>query len=239
MAKRAAIVQSSYIPWKGYFEIINDVDIFVFYDTVQYSKRSWINRNRIKSPLGTRWISVPVRASTKFAINETLVSGDAWKEQHFSALRQSYSKCDYWDVVEDLFAPARKTNINTISELNQLLVGEICQYLGISTQLLCSSSIPQVGSKSERLISIMEHIGADSYLSGPAAKSYIGREFHDAGIELCWKNYEGYPEYPQPHGEFDHHVSIVDLIASQGPKSNEFVFGWRENSNIASFTVER
>ena len=111
--------------------------------------------------------------------------------------------------------------------------------MGIKTELICSSEIPQRGSKSERLLSIIDYLGADSYLSGPSAKSYIGNEFKESGIELCWKNYDGYPEYPQPHGEFDHYVSIIDLISAVGPEALHYISGWRQNSNMNSFTVEQ
>ena len=231
-------MQSSYLPWKGLFDIINDVDIFVFYDTVQYSKRGWTNRNRIKSPLGSRWITVPVSGSTKNSIQDTNISGNDWSESHYSAIRQSYYKSNYWDDVEEIISTIRKNEFNTISELNQHMIRKICTYLGIETKIICSSQIPQTGSKTERLISIINQIGAESYLSGPAAKSYINNEFRDAGIELCWKSYLGYPEYQQQHGEFDHHVSVIDLISCKGPESAEFIFGWRENSNMESFTID-
>ncbi len=238
MANRVAIVQSSFLPWKGFFEIIHDVDTFVFYDTVQFSKRSWINRNRIKSPLGTRWLTVPVNASTKNTILETMVSDANWHNRIFSTLRQSYYKQEYWWTIEDLFSQIEKENFTSISEINQFFIKEICRLIGIETKLICSSTIPQQGSKSDRLISILRHLGADSYLSGPSAKSYIGREFHELGIELCWKNYDGYPEYIQPHGEFDHFVSIVDILSSMGPNTGDYVYGWRENSNMKSYTIE-
>ncbi len=228
MGKSAAIVQSAYIPWKGFFELIHDVDVFVFFDSVQYQKRRYVNRNRIKSPLGTRWITVPVHASTKFTIYETEIAEGNWIETHLTSLLQSYKSSPFWSIVNKFIESMRELEPRTISELNQHIIREICEWMGITTELICSSDIPQHGQKSELLISILKHLGADNYISGPAAKSYITDEFEQAGIELRWKNYDGYPEYEQPHGPFEHEVSVLDLIASRGLESQEYIWGWRD-----------
>ncbi len=231
MEKTAAIIQTAYLPWKGFFEFVQDVDVFVFYDNVQYSKRGWINRNRIKSPLGTRWITVPVRGSTKFTIQETEISGNEWIESHCSALKQSYKSSPHWGLVEELIRGLRTCEAKTISQLNQHMIREICNFLKIDTELICSSEIPQHGRKSERLISILNHLGATRYISGPAAKVYIGNEFKEAGIELKWKDYSGYPEYGQLHGQFDHEVSVLDLIAMTGNDASKYIWGWRDSTS--------
>ena len=228
MSKKVAIVQSAYIPWKGLFDMINMVDTFVSFDSVQFTKRSWINRNRIKSPFGDRWLTVPVYGSTTRLINEIEIKGNDWGKSHFDSLKQSYGRSLYWDDVESTIMPVYKKNLKYISEVNKVLIKSISNYLDIKTNFLNSSDINQKGIKSERLISIIDEIGASSYLSGPAAKSYIGNEFEEAGIELEWMDYSGYPEYEQPHGKFRHDVTVLDLIANKGKESSEYIWGWRK-----------
>jgi len=227
MPGKVAIVQSAYIPWKGLFDMINMVDTFIFFDSVQFTKRSWINRNRIKSPFGDRWITVPVHGSTTKKIDEVEIKNQEWEKSHFDSLKQSYIKSPYWKDVESIIEPIYGENLRYISEVNQTFIKSISSYLGIKTDFLNSSDIDQKGKKSERLISIMENIGADSYLSGPAAKNYIGDEFTQAGIDLQWMDYSGYPVYSQPHGDFRHDVTVLDLIASCGHDTPSHIWGWR------------
>ena len=224
MGQKVAIVQSAYIPWKGLFDMINRVDTFVFLDSVQFTKRSWINRNRIKSPLGTRWLTVPVNGSTSMQINQVKISDKHWHKSHLASLRQSYSKSPFWDEVETILSEAFREEVTLISELNQILIKSISEFLGIETTFIDSSEIPHEGNKSERLISILQYLDADSYLSGPAAKSYIGNEFNEEGINLEWMEYSNYPEYEQPHGDFRHDVTILDLIASCGNSSPSLIW---------------
>ena len=195
MGCTVGIVQSAYLPWKGYFDIIRRCDKFVFFDTVQFSKRSWVTRNRIKSPLGTRWISVPVSGSTSQPIKNVRISDDEWIKTHMSALRQSYSKTPHFSLVEEMVLSSEKQCNRLISDFNQSFISRVCRYLEIPTELICSSKVSSTGKKTDLLISICKDLGASKYISGPAAKNYIGNEFEKAGIELEWMDYSGYPEY--------------------------------------------
>lgn len=222
MGLAVGIVQSAYLPWKGYFDIIRRSDKFVFFDSVQFSKRSWVTRNRIKSPLGTKWISVPVNGSTKKSIDEIRISNEDWLQAHVASMRQSYSTTDYFSSVEKYILEAAVDCDGTISSYNQKFISLMCEFMGIETELINSRDVESNGKKTELLISICKSLGATKYISGPAAKSYIADEFKETGIDLEWMDYSKYPKYDQLHGDFDHFVSIVDLISVKGREAKEF-----------------
>lgn len=228
---RVAVLQSSYVPWKGYFDIIHEVDRFVFYDDVQYSKNGWRNRNRIKTPAGPQWLTVPVGPRESRLICEVDLPADpSWAERHWRLLQQHYGEAPYFSryapELEDVYAVALEEG--TLSALNQELTRTICGFLGITTGLADSRDYPLEGRKQDRLLDLLQQLGATSYLSGPAARAYLEPErFEEAGIELLWKDYAGYPEYPQLHPPFVHEVSILDLLFHTGPEAPRYIWGWR------------
>jgi hypothetical protein len=222
-----AILQSNYIPWKGYFDLIAAVDDFVVYDCVQYTKNDWRNRNRIKAPGGgTRWITVPVRRhSLGQRIDETAVADTEILRRHWSTITQTYAKAPAYqqmrEHVEPLFdrpAPER------LSELNVDLIRAFCALLGITTTIRHCDEFTLGEDRTGRLVEICRQVGADCYLSGPSARDYLDEErFSASGIAVEWMSYAGYPEYPQPHPPFDHHVSIVDLVLCTGDDAPEYL----------------
>jgi hypothetical protein len=215
MGKRVAILQSNYIPWKGYFHMIKLVDEFVLYDDVQYTRRDWRNRNKIKTPDGLKWLTVPVRdryASLK--ICEVEVAVHDWAEKHWNAIETHYKKAPYF---EDIAPHLRKMYEEAaakkyLSEINYIFLSGIGKLLNISTCLTWSMDCRAQGQKTDRLIDILRKTEARIYLSGPAGRNYIEEDkFRDAGIALEWMKYE-YPEYPQLYPPFEHGVSVVDLL---------------------------
>ena len=228
---KAAIIQSSYIPWKGYFDIIHDVDKFVFLEDVQYTKHDWRSRNRVKTPGGARWLSVPVTGGISQRICEAKIDySQKWPEKHMRTIHHSYASCDYYrSYCGDIFRVLNKKH-ETISDMNIMLVKTISSLLGIETEILNSRDLGSPGVKDDKLIGICERIGADCYLSGPAAKEYIvPAKFEGAGIALEYKNYGGYPAYKQPWGPFDPFVSVIDLIFCCGEKAPYYIWGWRRD----------
>ena len=231
--KKVAVIQSNYIPWKGYFDIIHDVDQFVFYDDVQYTKNDWRNRNKIKSRQGLHWLTIPVGARNERLICEVEMKDLNWPKKHWETIKQSYSKAPYFNAYKDFFEffylGSNRTNL---SELNQYLVKTIStEFLGIETDFIDSREFQPEGQKLDRLIDLLVKAGANLYISGPTAKSYIQEDaFRNAGIELVFKDYSGYPEYPQQFPPFEHSVSILDLIFNCGPQSPKYIWGWRKNS---------
>ncbi|MFZ1831116.1 MAG: WbqC family protein [Candidatus Competibacteraceae bacterium] len=229
--RRVAILQSNYIPWKGYFDIIHDVDLFIFYDDVQYTKRDWRNRNKIKTPRGSEWLTVPANGGREDLICEVQLSDSKWQASHWKTIKQFYNKSPFFLYYQKLLEDVYLSNVWThLSDLNQHLIKIIAhESLGIKTEFVDSRIYAASAVKQERIIELLVKCGATFYLSGPAAKSYIDEAFFSqAGIELAWKDYSGYPEYPQCFPPFEHGVSILDLLFNVGPDAPWYIWGWRE-----------
>jgi hypothetical protein len=218
--KRVAIVQSCYIPWKGYFDLINLVDEFVLYDDRQYTRRDWRNRNRIKTPQGTEWLTIPVQVKGKYLqrIDETRVDGHAWREQHWRSLRQNYAATPHFDDLGPRFARLYDSLAEPgLSMINRAFIEEVCEILGIDTTLSWSTDYEPTGNRSERLLSLCLQTGASTYLSGPSARDYLEEGlFAEHGIDVEYMDYSGYREYEQPYPPFDHAVTILDLLFCTG-----------------------
>ena len=226
-SKKVAIVQSNYIPWKGYFDLIQKVDEFILLDSVQYTRRDWRNRNRIKRREGVIWLTIPVKVTGKYfqSIRETEVSDPSWAEQHWVKLKLAYGKAPYFPTysarLEALYDKA--STFQLLSEVNFLFLTELCKILEISTKITIDSHYQSSGAKTERLVSLCQGAGATEYLSGPAAQDYLlPNLFNDVGIQLSWMDYAGYPEYSQLYPPFDHSVSILDLLFQTGPEAKRY-----------------
>jgi hypothetical protein len=225
--KTIAIVQSCYIPWKGYFDLINLVDEFILYDDRQFTRRDWRNRNRIKTPQGSQWLTIPVEVKGRYhqRIDETHVSDPRWADHHWRSLVQNYSGAPHFDAyrdrVENLYRAADEQRLSLI---NRRFLEEVCDLLGITTTLAWSTDYRVEGAKTERLVALCRAAGATHYVSGPRAREYMEEErFAEAGIELSYVSYEGYPEYDQLHPPFDHFVTILDLLFHVGPNAPRYM----------------
>jgi hypothetical protein len=219
MPKKIAVLQSNYIPWKGYFDIINSVDEFIFYDEVQYTKNDWRNRNKIKTQNGIQWLTIPVRQeSLHQKISEVKVSMNNWPEKHWRTFVTNYSKANAFKTYRDRFEKFY-TTIQTefLSEINQQAIGFINGLLNIKTVIKNSTTYRLSEGRNERLLDLILQAGGTEYISGPAAKSYIDENlFNEAGVKITWMDYSGYKEYHQLFPPFEHGVSIVDLILNEG-----------------------
>jgi hypothetical protein len=220
-------VQSSYIPWKGYFDLIRHADEFILFDDVQFTKRDWRSRNRIKTAQGLQWLTIPVHVKDRFlqTIKDTQVSDPGWNERHWRTLQTHYGRAPFFTyyrtAFEELFLGCQSTSL---SEINQRLTAGICTLLGITTKLSRSMDYVIAGAKTERLVGICEQAGAAEYISGPTARSYIDPAvFAEAGITLSFFDYSGYPEYPQLYPPFEHQVSVVDLLLHTGPNAIRYL----------------
>ena len=217
------IIQPNFIPWRGYFDFINDVDIFVILDDVQYTKQDWRNRNRIRTQSGkSDWLTVPINSvSLKQLIRDVQLNDRTnWRESHLSKLRQTYGKTPYFSEIFPLIEAEYGKDTNSLLDLDIDLIKTIMAFLGITTKLCRASDIPSSGVRDEKLIDIVSHLGGTRYLSGPAAKSYIQPSmWQDNGIELAFKTYPDYPAYEQITEPYDPFVSIIDLMFMKGPDS--------------------
>lgn len=218
--KRVAIVQSNYIPWKGYFDMIAAVDEFILYDDMQYTRRDWRNRNQIKTPQGLQWLTVPVKVKGKYhqKIRETEIDGDDWRQDHWKALAQNYRRATHFEAVAGWLEPLYLERRNDLlSALNRSFIEAVCRYLEIPTRITNSWDYRLDDGKSERLASLCQQAGGNVYVSGPAAKDYLEPAVFDAlGIDVNWFDYAGYTEYPQLWGDFVHGVSVLDLLFNCG-----------------------
>ncbi len=230
--KKIAILQSNYIPWKGYFDIINSVDEFVFYDTEQYTKRDWRNRNKIKTPNGSIWLTIPVNVKGKYyqSIDETTVTDNTWRRKHWNSIVSNYSKAKYFKQYKELFYNLYlSSDEKLLSQINFKFIKVINEILGIKTKLNWSKSFNPQGEKSIKLLDICKKTGANEYLSGPSAKSYLDSSiFTQNGIKVSWMDYSNYKEYNQLYPPFDHAVSVIDLIFNEGPSSYKFLTSFQK-----------
>ena len=224
--KKVAILQSNYIPWKGYFDIIGSVDEFVLYDDMQYTKNDWRNRNKIKTQNGLQWLTIPLKQeSLAQKINETVITQPNWHIQHWKTLAQNYAKAPhfktYKEQFESLYMNATQTHI---SEINRYFIDAINPILGIKTVIRDSREFVLADGKSERLLALCQELGASTYLSGPAASDYLDASiFKEAGIQVEWMDYGGYNEYHQLFPPFEHGVSVLDLIFNEGENAQNFM----------------
>ena len=227
MSKIIAVLQPNYIPWKGYFDIIQYVDEFVFLDDVQYTKRDWRNRNKIKTQHGPSWLTVPVISKNNFYqnINKTKIDGDLWKRKHWRSLEIYYGNAKYYTDIRKLLSPVYQSeSFNTLSKLNIRLTKLICEYIGIITNFSNSSDFSISADKNVRIIDLCQQTQSTTYLSGPSAQHYIDEEkFKNNKIEIRWIEYGNYPQYHQLWGSFDHNVSILDLLFNCGKDAAQFM----------------
>ena len=213
--KKIAILQSNYIPWKGVFDMMNKVDTFVFFEDVDFTKRDWRTRNKIKTSEGEVWLTIPVKkASRGTKIYEIEISQDEnWQEKHYKTITQYYKKAKYFEdykwLLEKVYLEKKWTNL---SEFN------------IFTNILIAKDLNTTGAKDDKLIEIVKTLKGDYYLSGPAAKDYIVNEkFEKNKIKLAYIKY-GYPEYPQINGEFNHFVTVLDVLFNTGKEAVNYIF---------------
>ena len=226
---RCVIVQPSYIPWRGYFDLIHRADVFVFYDDVQYDARGWRNRNRVKTPRGSEWLTIPVNArgaqTEQIPISHIAIAPQPWARTHFETLRRLYAAAphfaDYLPWLEAAYAhpPALLADFTISTTI------DIAGMLGITTKFVRSSALGVAGRKTDRLVAVCRAVGATEYLSGPSARDYIEPEkFAAAGIDLQYIDYR-YPEYPQLYPPFDPFVTILDLLFMTGGDAPRFIWG--------------
>jgi glutaredoxin-related protein len=226
LMKKIAIVQSNYLPWKGYFDMIAAVDEFILYDDVQFTKNDWRNRNRIKTPQGLQWLTVPVGQGIKRRIRDVELPNEKWQIKHWKTLETNYRRALHFDeVAAFIYSLYFDQSYTHLSQLNRRFIEAICYYLGINTAIRNSCDyILLDGSKTQRIADLCAQAGGTEYISGPAAKDYIEENvFKEHGIKLTWFGYSGYPEYPQLWGEFIHGVTILDLLFNCGKDAPRYM----------------
>jgi len=227
MKKKVAITQSNYIPWKGYFDSIHMVDEFIIYDDMQFTKRDWRNRNKIKTPTGAQWLTIPVVTKGRYyqKINEVEIMDNSWGRKHWNIIKHNYNRAPYFREFHDLFEELYLTiNENKLSKINEAFIKTICSVLDINTSINYSHNFHLGEGKTKKLIEICKKVDASEYFTGPAAKEYIDENlFIENNIKLKYFDYSGYKEYTQLYPPFIHSVSILDLIFNTGANAVNYM----------------
>jgi len=223
------ILQPSYIPWRGVFDQIQKADLFIFYDDVQYDKHGWRNRNQIKTAQGKQWLTIPVHSkgvTDGIPIKDVRIDwSKPWAKNHLKALTFAYAKAPYFASLAPWLVSVYERCDEFLADFTIWLTIEIARKMGINhTSFIRSSEIMGIeGQKTDRLIQILQHVGATHYMSGPSAHDYIQQEKFDlAGITLSYIEYN-YPEYPQLYPPFEPYVSIFDLLFMAGSDSAKYI----------------
>ena len=222
---KVGIIQSNFLPWRGYFDFIREVDLFILHDDLQYTKGDWRNRNKIKTPNGVQWITVPVHYQhTNQLIEETSIDNSKpWTRSMLNKIRNSYQKAPFFELYFSELSDLLLEPAASISDLNLRLINWVCAHLEIKTPITFSQVYHPQGTKTERLIGILEQVGATTYLSGPAAQVYLEPDlFEQANIRLEYKVYD-YPEYEQLYPPFEPGVSVIDLLFMVGEKATKYL----------------
>ncbi|MES2003042.1 MAG: WbqC family protein [Bacteroidota bacterium] len=222
---KCAINQPTYLPWMGQFNLMDQVDVFVFYDDVQLVKQSWDIRNLIKTSQGPLWLSIPILHDKSFfemKFNNTCTDQKKkWKLKHFKSIQNAYTKAPFYKTVIEWLEPVMLNDIELLGNSNIHLITSISRKIGITTRFVNSTDLnSQSGVKDERLVAVCKELGADSYLSPFGAHSYIESNnssgaFANSGVELFYHNYT-HPVYPQIHGDFLEYMCVLDLLFNVG-----------------------
>jgi len=219
---RVTILQPSYLPWLGFFEQMSRADKFVLLDDVQYTRRDWRNRNRIRVKESWVWLTVPVQQKRRFSqsLLETRIDNSLpWRRKHLETLRQHYCKAPFFEKYFPRCQQVYEKDWTFLFDLCLETINLIKEEMGIETPLLRSSEMKPGGEKTERLVSICRELGATHYLSGESGSNYIAEEdFSSQGIALEYQNYE-HPVYPQRYTGFVPHLSAIDLLFNCGEQS--------------------
>ncbi len=225
--KKGIITQSNYIPWKGYFDSIRNVDVFVVYDDMQYTKRDWRNRNIIKTPQGLKWLTIPVEVKGKYfqKIIDTRIADLSWNLNHINLIKENYKNAPHYPETIDWLEPLyRKCNFEFLTDVNLHFINEINKKLSIKTEIILSKEFDLHEEKTQRLVEICKSLDVTDYYSGPAAKAYMDvSKFKDNNINVHFWNYSQYIEYQQINGDFEHGVSIIDLFMNLGDKVTHYL----------------
>jgi len=228
MNNKVIITQSNYIPWKGYFTTMRKASHFIIYDDAQYTKRDWRNRNKIVTPNGLKWLSIPVDVKGKYhqKINEAKISDPNWTTDHWNKIYQNYKKAPCFKQISSHFEELyldKLRHIESLTDINRTILEKCIELLEIEIKIMDSRDFNLRGGKTEKLINVCKDLEADEYFTGSAAKNYIEEDlFLNNGIKLSYYDLDGFPSYEQQWDDFEHKVSILDMFFNLGFESKNY-----------------
>jgi hypothetical protein len=229
---RVAIMQPTYLPWSGYFGLMQSVDVFVLLDSVQFARRSWQQRNQIKTANGAQWLSVPVLSKGKRdqLISEVeLEKSSGFAAAHRRSIQNSYARTPHFKKYADTLLPLLDNRSPLLADLTIALILHLKAQLGIETRMLRSSELECNGAKADLLASLCKQIGASAYVSPPGSKAYLDESdaFNANNVSVLYYAFK-HPEYPQPFGEFLPYMSVIDMLFNCGEQSSALIQGASE-----------
>lgn len=228
MTTTIGILQPSYLPWLGYFEQIARSDVFVLYDDVQFEKGSWRNRNRIKTPKGPMWLTVPVLTKGRgpqSIYSVQINNAQPWGQKHLRSIVQHYARAPHFQAYSGQLLALIGGVWDSLCDLNIALIRHLAQALGITTRFVLASELDAPGSGTSRLVDIVERLGGSVLYEGAAGRQYIEEDLFAArGLRIEYQDYQ-HPRYEQLHGEFLPYLSVVDLLFNHGPDSLAILTG--------------
>ena len=228
---RVAILQPGYLPWLGFFDLIIKSDKFIILDDVQYTVRDWRARNRIKTPQGTMWLTVPIQAANardKLITDIVIDNSQHWQTHHQKSIRSFYKGAPFYAEITDLIQDIYSTQYRYLIDADMAFIRRACDYMNIGTPIQFSSNLKAGGNKDEKLLSLCKIAGATVYISGNAAKTYLRESiFFDEGIDVIWHDYQ-HPFYNQlwtNENGFISYLSVADLLFNHGKDSLAIISG--------------
>jgi hypothetical protein len=229
--KKVAIVQSNYIPWRGYFDLINSVDEFIFFDDVQYTRRDWRNRNKIIINNKPQWLTLPLlnKGNYNQIVSLMKVKESDWHIKHLDIFKNNYFKAKYFNTVFPIISELYRTiDSEFLSDINQFLIKEICNLLNIRTTFRRSSEFynnsSEITTPTDRLLDICIQTNCKIYISGELAKNYLDIEkFSSKNIKVFWFDYKLSKEYKQSQNDFITNLSIIDCLMHSNFEGNKFL----------------
>lgn len=226
---KGTILQPTYLPWMGYFDMIDSSDIYVMFDHIQFEKKSWQQRNKIKTANGVIWLTIPVKEREKNArICDTIISYDRENplEKHMKSITLAYKKAPYFSVYKSLFEDIYSSGFNQISVLNCSLINTICGILGVKTKIISSSNLnlgDEKMEKTEKVINLCKKVDITHLYDGKVAEEFLDKSLLEkAGISITFQNFK-HPTYKQLWGDFIPYLSVIDLLFNEGDKSLEII----------------
>jgi len=224
--KAVGVLQPGYLPWLGFFDQLDQADIFILYDDVQYDKNGWRNRNLIKTAQGIQWITVPVLTKRKEfqLVKDTVINNtDNWQKKNVLSITQNYKKAKYSYIAEDICTIIQGKEWRWLVDLNYSLLKKLLVHLGIDKPVYFSSDFNTSVGKNEKIISLIKHFGGDTFIEGSSGKNYIDIEqFKKNSIVVSYQEYN-HPVYNQLYGKFIPYLSVLDLLCNCGPNSLEII----------------
>ncbi|MCB9554678.1 MAG: WbqC family protein [Deltaproteobacteria bacterium] len=221
---KLAIMQPGYLAWLGFFELMAYVDRFVYFDDVQYTRKDWRSRNRVKTANGPVWLSVPVKKAPR----ETLIKDieinyeQTWLDKHLRTIEVAYRKAPYFEPLYGEIKSILESRPRLLKELDDSLIRLCMRHFSIECELTWSSELKlPPAEKNRRIIDVCRAHGSSVLYDTQASSTFIDVAlFAENGIEVLFQDYQ-HPQYPQQWGEFVSHMAAIDLIFNTGPQARK------------------